>query len=143
MTESNPSRYGGDNPNPNKGKSREQTTNWRGTAAGYYALHRRVEAARGKAGDLPCAHCSEQARDWALLHDQDPQETSQYIPLCRSCHIAYDIGSHPRKLTADAVRDIRARQARGETGRSLAAEYKIDPSMVSLIVLRKKWRHIA
>lgn len=46
------------------------------------------------------------------------------------------------RLTDAAVRDIRRRCAAGESQRSLAREYGVDQTLISLVVLRKAWRHI-
>lgn len=45
-------------------------------------------------------------------------------------------------LSADEVRDIRARVARGERQQSIADDYGICQTAVSRIKLRKCWRHI-
>lgn len=45
-------------------------------------------------------------------------------------------------LTADAVRDIRARAAAGESQKSIAASYGVNRANISYIVLRKTWRHV-
>lgn len=50
---------------------------------------------------------------------------------------------HPRrKLTEHAVNDIRAGVAAGKPMKDLAREYGVDPSLVSLVVARKVWRHV-
>ena len=51
---------------------------------------------------------------------------------------------HPNaRLTDDSVRQIRTRYATGSvTQRELAAEFHIAPSLVSMIVTRKAWKHI-
>jgi hypothetical protein len=46
------------------------------------------------------------------------------------------------KLTGRDVRDIRSRYAAGETQESIARAFNIDRSNVSIITLRKGWRHI-
>ena len=45
------------------------------------------------------------------------------------------------RLKDDDVRFIRANYPK-ITGRSLAKQFNVDPSMISLIVLRKEWKHI-
>jgi|SRR5579872_7013115 len=51
--------------------------------------------------------------------------------------------SHPnRKLTDQIVRDIRALHEIGFTQTALAEKFNIDQSSISLIVNRKRWRHI-
>ena len=51
---------------------------------------------------------------------------------------------HPRaKLSAHAVSSIRLRASAGESQKALGVEFGISQSMVSLIVRRKKWSHVA
>lgn len=51
--------------------------------------------------------------------------------------------NHAAKLTADGVRDIRARfAAGGVTQTALAREYGVDFRSVSQIIRRKRWQHI-
>jgi hypothetical protein len=51
--------------------------------------------------------------------------------------------NHAAKLTADAVREIRARfAAGGVTQTALAREYGVDFRSVSQIIRRKRWQHI-
>lgn len=47
------------------------------------------------------------------------------------------------KLTEDAVRDIRERYAATDiTQTEIAGEYGVDPSLISLVVNRRKWAHV-
>ena len=46
------------------------------------------------------------------------------------------------KLTADLVRFVRAAATNGRSQRSLARELNISQSLISLVVLRKIWRHV-
>lgn len=46
------------------------------------------------------------------------------------------------KLTADIVRDIRARVAAGEKQKTVGAMYGIPQSYVSQIVRRHRWSHV-
>lgn len=46
------------------------------------------------------------------------------------------------RLTATQVRRIRARRASGATLRELAGEYGVTMAAISLIALRRKWRHV-
>ena len=51
---------------------------------------------------------------------------------------------HPLARLCDSdVRQIRVRFSRGETGRALAKEFHIAPASLSLIVNRKRWRHVS
>lgn len=48
------------------------------------------------------------------------------------------------KLTDDAVRDIRHRHAAGvNSQKHLAKEYQVDKALISRIIKRKSWRHVA
>lgn len=47
------------------------------------------------------------------------------------------------KLTAASVAAIRRAHASGASQKVLAAKYGISQSLVSLVVLRKAWRHVA
>jgi hypothetical protein len=131
----------GGNPNAEQAGT-GQSTNWRSSDAKYHALHRRVEVVRGVAREHQCDHCDVKACDWALVHGRDANEIMAYIPLCRRCHIAYDIDSHSRKLNPEKVIAIRARRAEGETLDFLAREYGVCKGMVSRIVRRLAWRHV-
>lgn len=46
-------------------------------------------------------------------------------------------------FTDDKVRAIRRRAAAGETQRSLAAEFGVNPATISKIVRRERWEHVA
>lgn len=60
----------------------------------YMRRHGMVADARGKAKQHKCEHCSGQAFDWATIYGTDGSRPEDYMPLCRSCHIAYDGTSH-------------------------------------------------
>lgn len=67
---------------------------WRGSAAGYQALHLRVAAARG-APSL-CGHCGSRDEsgvtyEWANLSGRY-DDIYDYERMCRSCHRRYDAG---------------------------------------------------
>lgn len=79
----------------------EANSNWAGDQVGYAGAHHRVRQARGRASEHECP-CGERAEGWAYDHE-DPNERvdpdngyaysldqSHYIPLCVSCHSAYD-----------------------------------------------------
>lgn len=70
----------------------------------YNSAHYRVKRLKGSASRHPCAHCGDDAFDWAMSHTAavtylgntngypvrysgDPED---YIPLCRPCHGRYD-----------------------------------------------------
>lgn len=56
----------------------------------------------------------------------------------------YPIGekNSRRRLTDEAVRDIRRRYAQGELQRQIAASFGVSRPVISQIVRRKTWRHI-
>ena len=64
---------------------------WKGEAAGYKALHLRVEAARGK--PKTCAFCQRTSGrfEWANMTG-NYGDVWDYIRLCVPCHRAYDAG---------------------------------------------------
>jgi hypothetical protein len=52
--------------------------------------------------------------------------------------------AHPKaKLTEDEVRSIRGLYSGGATQQSLASRFGVDQTMISCIVLRKTWKHVA
>lgn len=75
----------------------ERNPSWRGTGAGYQALHLRVEAARGK--PTHCERCgtSDPALryEWANLTGQYTDITD-YERMCVSCHRRYDAARRER-----------------------------------------------
>jgi hypothetical protein len=71
----------------------------------YSTRHWRVRKHRRPANLRKCVYCAangvdKQARDWAHLHDTNPEDVMNYIPLCRSCHIRYDRPARPKPYTA-------------------------------------------
>lgn len=64
---------------------------WRGSLAGYQALHLRVEAARGKPSE--CSRCGKAQLDcryeWANLTGRY-DDINDYERMCVSCHRRYD-----------------------------------------------------
>lgn len=46
------------------------------------------------------------------------------------------------KLTADVVREIRARHASGDGWLPLAAAYGVTPATIRQVVFRRTWRHV-
>ena len=66
----------------------------------YQVRHYKVKSVRGRAALQPCAHCAAKgtakaARDWATVHGTDGANPwTDYIPLCKKCHSAYDGYGH-------------------------------------------------
>lgn len=50
--------------------------------------------------------------------------------------------THSARLNEDDVRIIRSRLAGGELQSELAAEFRVDCSLISLIGSRKRWSHV-
>lgn len=51
---------------------------------------------------------------------------------------------HNSKLTAEQVIEIRRRHSLGGVlQRDLAVEYRVDQTLISVVVLRKRWKHVA
>lgn len=79
------------------------SSHWTGDEATRRAAHQRVKSQRGRAGAHRCAHCGEQALDWAYNHRCPNERTcpdtgfaystdvAQYVPLCRTCHRRFDL----------------------------------------------------
>jgi hypothetical protein len=74
----------------------------------YWGRHWQVHRWRGRAGNHDCASCAEdgtrkRARDWAQVHGTDGEDPwTDYLTLCRSCHIRYDKSGHRQPHTAAA-----------------------------------------
>jgi len=47
------------------------------------------------------------------------------------------------KLTSDEVREIRLASLNGVLGSVLAAQFGISPSMITMIISRKRWKHVS
>jgi len=65
--------------------------NWKGDAVGYTALHSWVSRAYGCAAE--CEHCGDEnaaAYDWANVSGEYKRERSDWLRLCRSCHMRFD-----------------------------------------------------
>lgn len=75
----------------------------------YFARHWRLRQDRGRAKAHKCWRCLEngipkQASDWAQIHTETGEDPfTDYVPLCRSCHIRYDKSGH-RQPHSDAAR---------------------------------------
>ena len=68
---------------------------WRWASNGpptHQGRHQRLRRARGKASDAgPCIDCGKEAYDWSQVHGTDGLDIyNDYVPRCRSCHLAYD-----------------------------------------------------
>jgi hypothetical protein len=79
---------------------------------GYAALHSRLTRWRGQASQHQCVRCPAPARDWAQVHTEDGTDVwTDYVPMCRRCHMAYDRESHVLIFARTA--EIEARRLAG------------------------------
>lgn len=80
----------------------------------YNGAHQRVKQFRGLSEQYTCEHCDKQATQWALDHRNATEllvekqgyswlkyslNIDDYIPLCTTCHVAFD-GTRGRKKVA-------------------------------------------
>jgi hypothetical protein len=93
-------------------------------------LHHRVRKARGPAGNYACVDCGVAAEDWSTVDPSTDDVWVRFQARCRKCHRRYDgaigEGSPKAKLTAEKVRQLRARRADGLTYQQLADEFGIS-----------------
>jgi hypothetical protein len=88
-------------PRPGDRPMGEDNCNWKGAAASYSAMHKRVATRRGKAARCERCGSDDPGRwyDWANLTGRydDPDD---YEQMCRSCHRRFDIA---RRIEAVVV----------------------------------------
>jgi hypothetical protein len=121
---------------------------WKGSDAGYQALHMRIIRSRGRADHCEWrdkAGCKSRKYEWAHLHGTDPGDVQNYVSLCKTCHQRYDgqqgSGHANAKLTDTQVTEIRIRyDAGGISQQSLADEFAVDQSTISKVVLGERYR---
>ena len=110
-------------------------------------LHHRVRKARGPAGNYACIDCGGSAEDWSTVDPSTDDVWVRFQPRCRKCHRRYDgaigEGSPKAKLTAEKVRQLRARRAAGLTYQQLADEFGISDVSAYAAVNRRTWAHVA
>ena len=123
---------------------------------GYKGRHSRIYVVRGKADH--CIHrnaigCTSTRFEWAHIHDTDPLDVFNYVPLCKSCHIRYDRAAYtgPRpsiqgrkhwraKLKDEAtVLGCKARHKAGETYAALAREFGVSDVTMRDAINGKTW----
>lgn len=95
--------------------------NWAGDKITRKAAHTRVTQVRGAARTHDCFFHAERgdqvpALDWAMIHETEGLEVTDYIPLCRSCHLRYDEDARSPQRSA-AGRKSLAKRTRGPQGR--------------------------
>jgi len=72
--------------------------NWKGDEVGYLGLHHWVERELGRPS--LCEHCETTTAkrfDWANKSNDYKRELSDWLRLCRSCHMKYDSAARSRK----------------------------------------------
>lgn len=79
----------------------------------YSMQHKLIRAARGKARDQVCIHCGGQAAQWSKIRGTDGTDVwAHYRPMCRSCHMQYDLGGRTNSPEA-TQKQVATRKARG------------------------------
>ena len=81
----------------------EDHPNWKGQQAGYMAKHNWIRRKCGSAAQNQCQHCQQPAREWANVSGEYRRELGDYIPLCRSCHIAFDARMRANRKVRKAI----------------------------------------
>jgi hypothetical protein len=109
----------------------------------------------GKVDDLQLDHVNPREkishRIWSWSRDRRESELAKCVARCSECHFVKTTtnGEHVRGsengrsvVTPDIVRDIRIRSASGESGRSIARQYKIGEHTARSIISGNTWSHI-
>lgn len=131
-----------------KGKSHPK---WKDDNVGYVSLHQWVQRKLGKPS--LCSDCGTiiaKRFEWANISGKYLRDISDYKRLCVKCHKIFDKHlflkgeKHPcAKLTEKEVIEIRKLYVpRIYTMEKLAKKFHVDWTTISLIVNRKKWKHI-
>ena len=75
--------------NPMFGKTGEKSPVWKGELAGYYAIHKWIEAHLQKDGN--CKSCEKIYRThWANYSGNYKRDITDFLELCPTCHSAFD-----------------------------------------------------
>lgn len=70
----------------------EKNPKWKGDRVGYYALHAWIQRKIGK--PKKCSSCGSEDRkryEWANKSGQYKRDFSDWIRLCKPCHVKYDM----------------------------------------------------
>ncbi len=114
---------------------------WKGDAVGYRSAHQRVELARGKPSR--CEHCgtadSEMRYEWASL-SRNYTDTTDYVRLCRPCHVKHD--GYFKMTDADVLK-LRKLRSEGVPVKRLASIFGISAPHASRVSRGLKRRHAA
>ena len=116
-------------------------------SAEYNRAHHRTRRDRGPASSWCCSNCSRPGYAWAQIHDSEPVD---YLPMCQSCHIKYDMTPEWRaklqknsaKLDESDVIEIRRLKQSGWSAREIAEIYEVTPHHIRKIVNRTYWSNI-
>ena len=141
--------FAGDGPSPPKNQGGQRGSdhgNWRGPRATITAKHYRVRTVRGRPSSCVWGCEGAWRYEWANLTG-DYDDVWDYAPMCVRCHRRYDMARrtmepgftrHPWGaqgiLSADQVRDLRARAAAGVTHSSLAREFDVSAAVISAAI---------
>lgn len=105
----------------------------------HFTIHRLVAAAFiGPANGLQVNHKN------GIRKDNRVGNLEYVTPAENQIHARWQLGKwRPLKLTADMVRELRARYAAGETQVALAKCFGVCQASVSEIINRDTWAHVA
>jgi NUMOD3 motif len=75
----------------------------------YTAVHQRLRAKYGSASTYLCEGCcGSAARHWARVHGTQGEEIfKDYVPMCASCHMKYDMTDEWREKNRSAFKGRR------------------------------------
>ena len=90
-----------------------------------------------------CVRCGAQFNAWSISFPKSPFGGANSV--CQKCRARPQRGEKRplAKLTEYDVIQIRRRHAEGESQKSLAREYGVDPSTIKQVRLRRAWTHVA
>jgi hypothetical protein len=115
----------------------------------YLLIHGKIRSDRGLASSYKC-ECGRPAYDWAHIHNTNPDDISNYVAMCRSCHVKYDGNCRQKgskhdnaKLTEEDVIEIREMYSTGKwLQKDLCFIFEIGAPQMSDIINYKAWQHV-
>lgn len=135
-----------------RGNRSEKNIGWKGEEAKYSTKHFWVLKNKGQAKNYKCEHCGKKAMDWANLDHKYKRKLEDYIPLCRVCHMKYDIKNNNRvgnvaekawqsKLCKKNILYIKEKYIKKEFNQTeLSKIFSIDQGQISRIINNKAWK---
>lgn len=85
-----------------KCRTGEKSNNWKGDKIGYKGLHIWIEKQHGKAKEHICSMCSGKSgstrMEWANITGIYNRDLKNWKPLCRKCHVKYDVENLGMKI---------------------------------------------